>query len=468
MFQGAGRSGLSWYTGCILMDHLVNSIVKFFVFLSRFAPVFSKLGLLHYRKPNGQEKDPRLHILLVGYNGARNTGSDVRVAEIARQIEERLGKDRAEISVMTLDEESIRCYFEEGIHLISINSIFFVPLFKACCENQAVVLCEGSTLKSKFANALTLYSCEAAGIMKNQHKPCIAYGSEAGEMDAFLTRTVRRLCKDTYFIARTQDSLKSIQDLGLKGHVGTDAAWKFDSSSCTGWAAEQLRKTGWDGDSSLLGVAPINPFWWPVKPSLPKWLRAKITGNHALQFQLWYFFSWSKQRKQQFEDYLDAIARSLNEFAAKYSCHVVILGMERLDQDACRKLKERLLAPVSTFLSSDYDGYKMAAVLRQLSYLVTSRYHAEVLSMDAQVPCVAVSMDERLDNIMQEMGMSRDQLFHADDRELYSELSTALEYLKSHQKQIGDKLGDQLKHYQNTLDEMGDFLIQWLLSRRTC
>ena len=33
-------------------------------------------------------------ILLAGYNGARNTGSDVRVAAIAKQIRELFGKEK--------------------------------------------------------------------------------------------------------------------------------------------------------------------------------------------------------------------------------------------------------------------------------------------------------------------------------------------------------------------------------------
>ncbi|MCC8139588.1 MAG: hypothetical protein LIO67_04690, partial [Lachnospiraceae bacterium] len=145
-------------------------------------------------------------------------------------------------------------------------------------------------------------------------------------------------------------------------------------------------------------------------------------------------------------------------------CHVVILGMERLDADACRKLQEKLSMPVSNFLSSDHNCREITAVLRQLSMLVTSRYHAEVLSMDAQVPGIAVSMDERLDNLMQEVNLCEHQLLHADDRELALELMRAMDYVYSHLQQIKEKTGCQLVRYQNTLDEMGDFLISWLLS----
>ncbi len=448
------------------MDHLINILVRIIAFLSRFAPLLSKIGFIKYRSFQDPGKDHKLHILLVGYNGARNTGSDVRVAEIARQLKEGLGEDHVEISVMTMDEETMRCYFDPDVHLIHCKSIFFLDLFKACCACQAAILCEGSTLKSKFANALTLYLCEAAGIMQNQHKPCIAYGSEADEMDPFLERTVKKLCRNTYFIARTECSLDLIRRLGLHGRLGTDAAWEFDSSAYTGWAVDELKKSGWDGSSPLLGIAPINPFWWPVKPSVMKWIRAGITGDHSLQFRLWYFFSWSKQRKLQYELYLDAIACAVNEFTTEHDCHVVILGMEELDTDACHRLKAKLAQPASVFLSADHNGYEMTAILRQLTLLVTSRYHAEVLSMEAEVPCIAVSMDERLDNLMRDMGMDQYQLLHADDPDLASELTLALAYVQSHQEQIREEISPHLTRYQHTLDRMGDFLVKWLEADR--
>ncbi|MCD7894597.1 MAG: polysaccharide pyruvyl transferase family protein [Erysipelotrichaceae bacterium] len=446
------------------MDYFINFIVNLFVFMSDFASLFSKIGLIDYKCFDNSDNSKELYVLLVGYNGARNTGADVRVADIARQLQQHFGKDHIHISIMTLDEDNMRCYFDSSVQLIPFNTIFFIDLFKACCGNQAVILCEGSTLKSKFANALTLYFCEAAGIMKKQHKPCIAYGSEAGEMDSFLKRTVKKLCADTYFIARTQNSLDLIQQLGLKGHLGTDAAWQFDSSSYEQWAITQLRESGWDSVSPLLGIAPINPFWWPVKPSISKWLKSKITGDYSLQFQLWYFFSWSKQRKQLFDDYLDKIALAVNDFATKYACHVFIMGMERLDADACNKLQAKITTPTSIFLSSDYDGYKMAAILRKLSVLVTSRYHAQVLSMYNKVPSVAISMDERLDNIMQDMDLSEHQLLYVDDKNLASSLKNALEYVWFNQKQIKDTMELNLIHYQNELDKMGNFLMDYLNS----
>ncbi|MCD8354062.1 MAG: cation diffusion facilitator family transporter [Clostridiales bacterium] len=72
------------------------SSCKVLRFLSRFAPILSKLGFVDYRGIGDLEKEPKLHILLVGYNGARNTGADVRVAEIVKQLQQRLGKEKVQ------------------------------------------------------------------------------------------------------------------------------------------------------------------------------------------------------------------------------------------------------------------------------------------------------------------------------------------------------------------------------------
>ncbi len=441
------------------MDWLISLLVRLLAWFSGLAPVLARLGLVNYGKWDGKEK---LRILLVGYNGARNTGADVRVASMTRQLEDVLGKDNVELSIMTMNAENISCYFDSHIHLIPFSTIFFKDLFLACCENHMVILCEGSTLKSKFANALTLFFCEAAGIMKRQNKPCIAYGSEAGEMDPFLERTVKKLCSDTYFIARTQESLDCIQRLGLKGHLGTDTAWSFDSSSHTEWAKEQLRADGWDGVSPLLGVAPINPFWWPVKPSIFQWARVRITKDTRFQFQKWYFFSHSKKKKDQFEVYLDAIADSVNTYAAKTKSYVVILGMERLDADACRKLQSRVAVSTSVFLAGDHNGYEMAAILRQLSMLITSRYHAQILSMGGSVPSVAISMDERLNHIMTELGMNQRQLIEVDDPNLSEKLTDALTYLAGNRESIRENIAERLPDYLKTMNEMASFTAAWI------
>ncbi len=231
------------------MDRVLCALIYLITALSGFSG-----------KQEKWEPGKKLKVLLVGYNGARNTGSDVRVAAIARQVKALFGADKVQLTVMTLNSKSMEGYFDEDVELLEFSSFFPLDLLRACSRHHAAILCEGSTLKSTFANALTLFMCEAAGIMARQGKPCLAYGSEVGNMEPFLEKAAAQLCRETCFITRTEGSLAALKKLGLHGHAGTDAAWNYDGAIGISEAEELLRSHGWDGVRPLLGLAVINPF----------------------------------------------------------------------------------------------------------------------------------------------------------------------------------------------------------------
>jgi len=397
----------------------------------------------------------KLKILMIGYNGARNTGSDVRVTGMVNQFYHILGKENVEIGVLTLDARLTEVYFKPPTRQIEFSSIYFTPLLKACNQYHMGVLSEGSTFKSKWANSLTLFFVEGAGIMKQQNKPCITYGSGAGEMDDYLREMVAKYCDRTYFISREQPTLDLLAKIGIKGELGTDTAWIFPPGEKE-WAEKELKeKAGWDGKRPVLGVAVINPFWWPVKPSLTKWLSGYGRRHPVEHYQKWYFFASSKERWQNFERYLSGIARAVDEFASQHDNQVIIFGMEALDWDAINRLQKMLKAPAAIFSSKFYDGYQMVALLRALSLLVTSRYHARVCSMPGGVPAVAVSMDERLYNIYQEAGQLEDYYFTVDEPQLYEKLTAAMEKAWENRESLREKNFQMMPGYLKKMALMG-------------
>ena len=403
------------------------------------------------------EPGEKLKILLAGYNGMRNTGADVRVVAMVDQFYRLLGRDRIEIGILTLNLGETEAYFDPPTELIEFNPVYFRDLLKACKKYHMAVLCEGSTLKSKFANALTLFFCEAAGVMKKQGKPCIAYGSEAGHMDTLVKKVAKKLCKDTYFIARTEPSLEIINQMGLEGHLGTDTAWTFPPGDAAWAKKEIMQKTGWDGKKPLLGVAVINPFCWPVRPSLTKLARAAVTRNWENRVTGYYFYTTSKERTRLFRNYIEGIADAVTRFKKKHDVHVIPIGMEGLDLGPCTRLCEAAGLPEEIFSSKFYDGYQMTAILHSLSGLVTSRYHARVLSMTGGVPSVAVSMDERLYNIFQECGQLDDYYLSTDDSNLGDNLFNALEKLWKNRNTVSEEIRGSVPRYLKVMAEMGQF-----------
>jgi polysaccharide pyruvyl transferase WcaK-like protein len=68
----------------------------------------------------------------------------------------------------------------------------------------------------------------------------------------------------------------------------------------------------------------------------------------------------------------------------------------------------------------------MTALLRSLSALVTSRYHAAILSLQAHVPQVAVGHDLRLKSLYGELGLQEDYFLNPDLPDLWSRLHDAV------------------------------------------
>jgi polysaccharide pyruvyl transferase WcaK-like protein len=397
-----------------------------------------------------------LKILLVGYNGKRNTGADVRVVEIVRQFNRVLGPENIEITVPTLNPELTKVYFTDEARLSKLNTIFFKDVLDLCSSNHLAVISEGSTLKSQFANALTLYFCEAAGVMKKQGKPCLAYGSEAGRMDDFVKKLASEMCDETYFIARTEASLKIIESMGLKGHIGADTAWTFPPAG-KAWIEKELTdKAGWDGSKPVIGIACIDPWSYPVKPNVSKTIKAAWTHNWENHYEKVYFFTAS-ERQGKYPAYLKGLADSVNAFVKEHDVLPVIVGMDWTDLEACTDLARLIDGKPHIFSSRYYDGHQMTAALHSLSMLITSRYHARVLSMTGGVPSIAVSLDERLYNIYNECGQLDDYYLKTDEPALAAKLVPMMEKIWENREQVSEDIRRQLPRYLKQVADMGEF-----------
>ena len=182
----------------------------------------TKVGwMLGENKP--WEPGQRLKLLFAGYNGTRNTGSDVRVAEMLRQLRHILGGDQVDFSVMTQNFDRSRGYFDDT-QQVHLPDIFPPFLSNEVPKHHGVVACEGSMFKSKFANALTTMMIGSLGIAAAQNKLSVGYGAEAGHMDPLIAKMCARYCKDSLVITRNEESRTLLRDLGVPTELGTDTA----------------------------------------------------------------------------------------------------------------------------------------------------------------------------------------------------------------------------------------------------
>jgi polysaccharide pyruvyl transferase WcaK-like protein len=397
----------------------------------------------------------KLRLLFAGYNGARNTGSDVRVEEILRQVRQVLGADRVEATVMTQDLARTRGYFGDA-RQVRLPDVFPPFLAREVPQHHGVIACEGSMFKSRFANALTTMMIGALGIAAARNRLSIGYGAEAGAMSPVLRRMVRRYCDTSLVVTRNEESEKILRALRVRVEAGTDTAWTFEPAPQP-TAERILRDSGWDGRTKLLAICPINPFWWPVRPSLPKSIAHSVFGAfRESHYRSIYFHRSGRSVDRAYARYLDAIVAAVADFRKERHVFPVLVAMEALDADACRRVSERL-GRTPVFTSVEHDMREIVAVLRACHSIVSSRFHAVVTSMPALVPSAGITMDERLRNLFADRGQT-DLCLEADDANLESNLRDTLEVLDKDGDALRPDIGRAVARNLRRMARMGFFL----------
>jgi polysaccharide pyruvyl transferase WcaK-like protein len=404
----------------------------------------------------------KLKLLFTGYNGTRNTGADVRVEEMLRQIKRILGEDKCELSVLSQNFDLTRGYFK-GVKQVRLPDIFPPMLYREVPKFDGVVACEGSMFKSKFANALTTMMVGSLGIASAQNRLSVGYGAEAGYMDPHVAWMVARYCKDALVITRNTESQEVLGKLGVSTELGTDTAWTFEPHPDK-YGLQALRSAGWDGSTPVLIVCPINPFWWPVKASVAKLIAKTLTGAYKdSHYRTVYFHHDGVEVSRKYETYLTAIARAVDRFRKENRVFVVLVAMEMLDTKACLKVSEMLgRAPV--FSSADYDMYQLVSILRCSHLMVSSRYHGIVTSMPSLVASAGVTMDERVRNLMHERGHG-ELLLTVDDPDLEERLFVILGKLLKDSETIRDGIGRTVAKNLKVMAKMGVYFEAHLQGR---
>ena len=394
----------------------------------------------------------KLKLLFAGYNGTRNTGSDVRVEEMLRQIRRILGPENVDLSMMTFNFDRSRGYFE-GTSQVRLPDIFPPFLANEVPKHHGVVACEGSMFKSKFANALATMMIGSLGIAATENKLSIGYGAEAGHMDPLVAKMCGRYCRNSLVITRNEESRKILRELGVPTELGTDTAWTFEPLGAE-YGQKALCDVGWDGKTPVLVVCPINPFEWPVKASVGKAALHSLTGAYReSHYRGPYFHNAGPEADRAYEHYLNSIAKAVAAFRQKKNVFVIMAASERLDARPCRRIAEKL-GGVPVLTSDDYNMYQMVSILRACRMMVSSRYHGIVTSMPALVASAGITMDERIRNLMNERG-HQELLMNVDDPDLEARTLAAIEILDRDGERIADGIARSVVRNLKLMARMG-------------
>ena len=123
--------------------------------------------------------------------------------------------------------------------------------------------------------------------------------------------------------------------------------------------------------------------------------------------------------------------------------------MEGLDTDFINKIQQHMKHANRTkiFSSAQYNASQMTSVLRNLELLVTSRYHAGVLSLPNNVPQTAIGHDLRIKDFYTDLEIPELFVDH-EDPDRYKALSDNVEKIFDQYNTIKSKLQNGYQIYK--------------------
>jgi polysaccharide pyruvyl transferase WcaK-like protein len=359
-------------------------------------------------------------VLVVGYNGANNTGAEALLQTDLRDLRSVL--PHAQVTVPTLSEANLRRYLQEGpdLRIEPMPTLFFRKLRRLVREHDLIMLVEGSAYMDTWTSALLWYFLWATQCAHSFGKPCLAYAVDAGDLSPLNRRLVRHVASLTdLIVTRARAAAERLHAYGVTApiEVTADNALTFlPRPEDTGWLGREWPEAA-DG---AIGLAVVDFHLWPVV--IRPW------GRQADCYKWPYYFSRSPQRAQATSTLAQGYAELADRLIREQGRPVALICMEQLDEPLARRIHGLMHqgAAARVFSSCQYDASRMTALLRSLSALVTSRYHAAILSLQAHVPQVAVGHDLRLKSLYGELGLQEDYFLNPDLPDLWSRLHDAV------------------------------------------
>jgi polysaccharide pyruvyl transferase WcaK-like protein len=385
-------------------------------------------------------------ILLVGYNGANNTGAEALLRADIDDVRAVLG-GHVRITIPSLNPPNLRRYIREGpeLEIVRIPTVFFWAMRRLVREADVVVLVEGSAYMDTWTPALLWFFLWATYCAHIEGKPCLAYAVDAGTLSAVNRALVRRVASSTdLIVTRSQAAASRLASWGVTApmQVTADNAFTFTPDPADdGWVAREWP----DAERAPVGLATVDFFRFPVV--IRPWGRADD------RYRWPYYFSHSRQRRRAGEVLAAGYARTADRIVERHDRPVALISMEELDDTLSGAILRGMRHPerARVFSAREYDASQLTVLLRSLELLVTSRYHAAILSLAGQVPQIAVGHDLRLSSLYDELRLD-DFFLRATSPAVFSDLDRCIDLLIAYPHQQEDRL----RHgYRAHLDRAG-------------
>ncbi len=373
-------------------------------------------------------------VLLVGYNGANNTGAEAKLLVCIDEIRSIFGPE-TQITVPSLNEANLRRYLSESPTLkikgFTPASVLF-DIRKFVKQSDLVLLVEGSCYMDTWGSALLWCYLLATRNAHSLKKPCVAYAVDAGSAGRLNSWLIRREASKTDLIlARTANAAERLKKWGVKApiEVTADNAFVFQPIP----EDEGLLKRVWPEASHVVGVAAEDIYAWPVNMRL--WDQKKYCYRWP------YYYTHSKASREKSDLLAKVLAVQSDDIIEELDKDIALLSMEGLDAGFANKVQRLMKYPERTkvFTSLKYNASQITSILRSLELLITSRYHAGVLSLPSYVPQTAIGHDLRIRDLYADLEISELFTDHEDPMRFW-ELSNDVGDIFDHYDSVKKKL----------------------------
>jgi polysaccharide pyruvyl transferase WcaK-like protein len=379
---------------------------------------------------------PAPRVLMLGYSGANNTGAEALLLADIEDVRAVLGP-QAVITIPSMNPPNLRRYVKEtpNLRIAPMPTVFFSTLRRLVRQNDLVMLVEGSTYMDTWSSAMLwayLWTTHWAHAMG---KPIIAYAVDAGEIRSGFNRGLvrREASKTSLIITRARAAAERLRSFGVTApmDVTADNAFNYRPDP----ADEGLLSRAWpEAGAHVVGMALVDFYQFPVV--------MKPWGPKEDCYKWPFYFTRSPERTRLTEALARSYAALADDMITRHGKSVALIGMEALDEALLRKVYSYMAHPdrARIFCSREYNASQMTCLLRGLELLLTSRYHACVLSLAAHVPQIAIGHDLRLKTIYRELGLFEDYFVEPDGGDLYASLQPRVERLMEDPSCMGETL----------------------------
>ncbi|MFW6025109.1 MAG: polysaccharide pyruvyl transferase family protein [Candidatus Woesearchaeota archaeon] len=384
-------------------------------------------------------------LLIYGYYGTSNTGSDARLNQIIKDVK-KLNKD-IEISVAVFNQynesvipNNIRIIKMPFIPIISTIYLMFLSL-----KFDIIINGEGIPYTDFCGKGFLALFLPVLFFANHLNKFTVSYAFDIDKLtklDTYITKKV--LEKTNLLITRTKESYYEIKEMGISNvYLSADPAFLYKNN-----LNFKIEKK--------ISFAIKDLYCYPIKFSL--------LGKKEDIYKYPYFYKYENKGKEKYNKFITDLTKLIEKLSKNYKINLIAMEDfmdKKINQDLLKNLKNN--SKVSFFSSKTNHPQKIKKELITSKLVISTRLHALILSTDNSIPFIGISNDERIDYFFKEYGLS-DLCINYKIKDLIKEIEEKIDYTNTNYTDIKEIISSKTKKMKKRASFNHNILKQSLTS----